>query len=703
MKKLFFATVTAVMALTAQAQVDIYPIPQQVTWGDKVAPAKPRIVKGKKGDKAVAKYAKMIPDHAEGYYLKITPKEVIIAGADEAGTYYGMQTYQQIAGQPGAKTCEITDWPTIVERGVIEGFYGNPWSHEDRLRQFEFYGKYKMNTYIYGPKDDPYHRNNWRVPYPEADAKRLAELNEAARKNHVKFVWAIHPGRDIKWCKEDSVNIIKKLETVYNIGIRNFAVFFDDIWGEGAKGEKQAGLLNYITDEFVHKHPGVSPLIMCPTEYNKSWSGKVYLPTLGKETNPEVRIMWTGATVVDMINEEDVDWFKNMTGRAPYIWLNWPVSDYCTDHMLMGATYGNDKTIGEKLTGFMSNPMEYAEASLVALFSIADYSWNPKAYDEQKSWQTAVQRLAPGMEWAFQKFCDYNTDLGPNGHGLRRYEESTVLKELIKNGDIKLINQEFHNIEVAARTLFEAEQTPLMKEIAPWAHSMMILGMKGQLATAFRAAIDSDNEWAARTCYLNISDLQSQQDAIRSRDFEGSIKKPCPKVGTLVAEPYIKGLVRSSIADYKAKWGNPIMNGKAVFPENVIDDGQYYIVCNGMRLTDKDANPDLTGDAPVFVEYNDTINPQRQIWNVKMDMETERYQITNAQDGRYINELGRFWRTKNNKYNAAWNTFTLKKMEDGKFSIQNGGNGGKDFFEVKNGELSRTKEEAPIFEFIKVK
>ena len=124
-----------------------------------------------------------------------------------------------------------------------------------------------MNVYIYGPKDDPYHRDHWRVPYPEAQAKRIQELNEHAKEWGVNFYPAIHPGVDIKWNDTDRDNLVKKLELMYALGIRSFAVFFDDIWGEGAKADKQAELLNYVDDNFIAKHKDISPLIMCPTEY----------------------------------------------------------------------------------------------------------------------------------------------------------------------------------------------------------------------------------------------------------------------------------------------------------------------------------------------------------------------------------------------------------------------------------------------------
>ena len=160
-------------------------------------------------------------------------------GYDERGAFYGLQTLRQIVNSEMAKgqmpytTCN--DYPDLPNRGVVEGFYGEPWSHQVRLSLIDYYGKNKMNTYLYGPKDDPYHScPNWRLPYPEKEAKNISELVQACRRNRVDFVWAIHPGQDIKWNEEDYQNLVHKLDLMYDLGVRSFAIFFDDISGEGA-------------------------------------------------------------------------------------------------------------------------------------------------------------------------------------------------------------------------------------------------------------------------------------------------------------------------------------------------------------------------------------------------------------------------------------------------------------------------------------
>ena len=212
------------------------------------------------------------------YALSIGKKGISIVGYDERGAFYGIQTLRQILESPGIQEgkipyAEINDYPDLKFRGVVEGFYGTPWSHEVRVSLIDFYGKFKMNTYLYGPKDDPYHScPNWRLPYPEKEAENIRDLVKACERNRVDFVWAIHPGQDIKWNEEDYQNLVNKFNWMYDLGVRSFAVFFDDISGEGTNPVKQTELLNRLTEDFVKAKGDISSLTVCPTDYSKLWA-----------------------------------------------------------------------------------------------------------------------------------------------------------------------------------------------------------------------------------------------------------------------------------------------------------------------------------------------------------------------------------------------------------------------------------------------
>ena len=713
------------LALSAQ-QVTISPIPQSIEWGTKafaqgaggnctlhgadLADADAvralnallaqttfdtdlHIYIGERGAEAVAAYAAQIPEKAEGYYLSVQPGTIVIAGNDGRGTFYAVQSLKQILAQPEVHSVTIQDWPDILERGVVEGFYGNNWSQTDRIRQFEFYGANKMNVYIYGPKDDPYHRNNWRQNYPTAEANKMKELVQKANENKVKFVWAIHPGLDIKWNKTDSMNVVKKLEAMYGLGVRSFAVFFDDIFGEGTSGIKQAQLLNYVTDEFVKKHDDVDPLIMCPTEYNRSWSSdnSQYLRDLKNTLYPEVRVMWTGNSVVDFINKSDVTWINQRIGRKAYIWLNYPVTDYCIRHLLMGPTFGDDLTIANDLSGYTSNPMEYAEASMLSLYSIADYTWHMQTYDSNASWERAIKYLMPRHHEAFHVFCEHNVDLGQNTHGLRRTNESVAFKAVADDFKQKMtaaydtaalqaLLGQFDLMVNAADTLLATDESPeLIAEITPWLQVMKLMGQRGQLIVSLYEDLHAENPEAFIEHYLAFTENEAAQKNVLSRDFPGSIKVVNPVVADVVVGPFLKEQLGQLVTEYRSKYDYRL----DVFPAQVVDDGEYYIKYNGKYLT----NVSATSSYPTFKADEDLVNPTRQYWTITLDMSTNRYKIVSSHDNRYVNEKGAFTTNNTtNPYESAWHSYNIYRL-NGKYAIQNAGSAGDKYWKASTTRL----------------
>ena len=308
----------------------------------------------KNGAKLIVDFGKKVAekqkvkDVSGAYALNIHKNGISITGYDERGAFYGIQTLRQLLESPIAANkqlpyLEINDYPNLPNRGVVEGFYGTPWSHEVRMSLIDFYGKFKMNTYLYGPKDDPYHScPNWRLPYPEKEAKNIKQLIEASKRNRVDFVWAIHPGQDIKWNEEDYKNLVNKFNWMYDLGVRHFAIFFDDISGEGTNPSKQTELLNRLTDDFVKVKGDVSPLTVCPTDYSKLWADpteKGSLAIYGKTLYPDIKVFWTGDVVCSDLTKETLDFINSRIKRPAYYWWNYPVTDYVRNILLQGPAY----------------------------------------------------------------------------------------------------------------------------------------------------------------------------------------------------------------------------------------------------------------------------------------------------------------------------------------------------------------------------
>ena len=544
-----------------------------------------RIYIGEKGDKSVRKYTRSIPKQAEGYYLCVGEKEIVLAGADERGTYYALQTLAQLIKDGKLPEVEIKDYPSVRYRGVVEGFYGTPWSHRARLSQLEFYGKNKMNTYIYGPKDDPYHSSpNWRLPYPEKEALKLQELVKVANENEVDFVWAIHPGQDIKWNQEDRDILLAKFEKMYQLGVRSFAVFFDDISGEGTNPQKQAELLNYIDKNFVQVKPDVNPLVMCPTEYNKSWSNPKgnYLTTLGEQLNPSIQIMWTGDRVVADITAESVAWINERIKRPVYIWWNFPVSDYVRDHLLLGPVYGNDTTMANEMSGFVTNPMEHAEASKIAIFSVASYAWNPAKYDADKVWADAIRAILPGAVQELECFARHNSDLGPNGHKYRREESLDIqpaagrfLKSYLENGsydkaDFDLLQNTFQQMQESADILLtNTENKPLIEEITPWLLQFKLLAEAGEEVLRMVEKPASSSYFMQK--YKHVKALQQQMFNI-DQTYNQNPYQPGVKTATKVIKPLIDQTFAAAIKRYNEANGTQLDATADYMPHKLISN-----------------------------------------------------------------------------------------------------------------------------------
>ena len=232
-------------------------------------------------------------------------------------------------------------------------------------------------------------------------------------------------------------------------------------------------------------------------------------------------------------------------------------------------------------------------------------------------------------------------------------------------------------------------QPEMLQEIGPWVETMRVLGQRGLQVIAMQKALQEKDSVGFVAHYRAFQKLEDKQKGIISRNYEGSIVKAKPVVSGTVVTPWVNETALQLIKDYKKCF----TYGLDFLPQQAIEDGQYYIMYEGKFLTDVNASPDRDGDFPVFVAEADTINPQRQLWNIEFVPETGRFKITNAQDGRYINELGTFWANKNTKpFNAEWNTYVFIKTPEGGYTIQWAGRASGNWFvednRIKNGKQS---------------
>ncbi|WP_329372654.1 beta-N-acetylglucosaminidase domain-containing protein [Streptomyces sp. NBC_00669] len=370
---------------------------------------------------------------AEGYELGVGNRSIVLAGADPTGTFYAAQTLRQLVrpdGRAPRRTLDglaVRDWPSTPLRGVIEGFYGTPWSDPARLDQLDYLAAHKMNIYVYSPKDDPYLRAQWRDPYPADKLAVIKSLSDRATADHVAFTYALSPGLSVCYSSDaDEKALVAKFQTLWDVGVRSFAVPLDDIsytnWncdadktrfgtGGGAAGAAQSYLLNRVQQDFIATHPGAAPLQMVPTEYYDT-SPSPYKTAIAQQLDPAVLVEWTGEGVVaPTITTAQAQEARQVFGHKILVWDNYPVNDYVTNRLLLAPYTGREPGVAGAVAGLTSNPMIQPYASRIALFTMADYLWNAGAYDPQTSWNASLSELAggdPRTAAALRAFADLN-------------------------------------------------------------------------------------------------------------------------------------------------------------------------------------------------------------------------------------------------------------------------------------------------------
>jgi hyaluronoglucosaminidase len=218
-------------------------------------------------------------------------------------------------------------------RGVIEGFFGRPWTWQARSDYATFLRQNDYQYYIYAPKADRYLRRLWSEPWPIADYNALQQLSDTYQQAGVAWGLGLTPfeihhdfGDHTKVLLDAKIQLINKLQPDI------LAILFDDMRGDF---DRIAQIQADVTHRIMAKS-NASTLIMCPTYYSsdpvldKVFGDRPpnYLETLGQLLDPAVQVFWTGEKVCS--KNYPIAHLQEITdrlGRKPVIWDNYPVND----------------------------------------------------------------------------------------------------------------------------------------------------------------------------------------------------------------------------------------------------------------------------------------------------------------------------------------------------------------------------------------
>ena len=301
----------------------------------------------------------------------------------------------------------------IFLTGVIEGFYGRPWSAPERLELFDWMAGFGLNTYLYAPKDDLKHRSLWRDTYSPEEADALAATARACSARGLRFIYALSPGLDIRFGSDrDRMCLRARIEQMLALGCQHFALLFDDIpdrmhaedsarWGSFASA--QCDVTNGVFRWVREQRPGAR-FLFCPTPYcgrmaEAQLGGPGYLGTVGRELDAGIDVCWTGPEIVSReITVAHIQELRQVLRRKPLIWDNLHANDYDGRRCYCGPYAGRPDALRDEVAGILSNPNNELPLNYVPLRTLGEFVRGRGPWDARRAYLAAMEAWLPRFE-----------------------------------------------------------------------------------------------------------------------------------------------------------------------------------------------------------------------------------------------------------------------------------------------------------------
>jgi protein O-GlcNAcase/histone acetyltransferase len=367
--------------------------------------------------------------------------------------------------------------------GVIEGFYGQPWSLAERFELFDWMAGWGLNTYLYAPKDDLKHRAIWRELYSASESATLGEVIRACQPRSIRFIYALSPGLDIRYSNEaDLLHLKKRFEQMLGLGCQHFALLFDDIpdriAAEDLKNKDsfasaQCEVANALF-RWTRECSRDARFLFCPTPYcGRMAEGKLggdgYLSIIGRELLPEIDVFWTGPEISSReITVAHVRELRNTLRRKPLIWDNLHANDYDGRRFYCGPYAGRPPELRSEVSGLLSNPNNEFPLNYVPLRTLAEFVRCAGGWDAREAYLSAMREWLP-------RFATIG--------------QPVTLEDLILFGDCYYLP---HEEGPEAEALLQRTRSLLASNPAEW----------GEEATAFRHQAARLREFCARMTEL---------------------------------------------------------------------------------------------------------------------------------------------------------------------------------------------------------
>lgn len=522
--------------------------------------------------------------------------DVIIVGEHTNAVFYALASLEQMLEQ-GSKTNNgvemqqvvISDYSDMEYRGIVEGYYGYPYSFAVKKDLMQFFKRYKMNTYIYGAKSDPYHSGFWREPYPQTITARqekngwlttsmISDLSRLSLETKVNFIWAIHPssGKAVDYSTVESTrkaveDVMGKFRLMHQIGVRQFSVFLDDTgwdfnhvnnYRDFFTNLRQALRQEYNVN-YTNASDTVKPIHYVPHIYAINFASKKDIKTYFdaiSQIPEDIVVYTTGSGVWSSLKNEDFQTMEALMHRPVALWWNYPCNDNKDGRLYTSDMYSNlhemglptpDREIPQCL-GIVSNPMQQGTVAKIALFGVADYAWNNRAFEPKSNWRAAFSAII-GKEHA--PLYNYLARF-------LRYEDPESLQNLYNNvkatypasatatvallDTLKQIGAAAN--EMLAMPLRNSSDSLLLQDLQPWLKKLSKMAELGQTLLNLPNVKDEGARWQQYCDVLSTLDAFQTDSTYLVDALEGMGENPPSKLHPVEPShkylmPFIKWMV----------------------------------------------------------------------------------------------------------------------------------------------------------------
>lgn len=313
---------------------------------------------------------------------------------------------------------------------LLEGFFGRSWPWPVRRQFVPFLREHGFSSYLYAPKDDPYLRRQWSLPWPQAVAREVKQTADACHGGGLQFGVGLSPFEIYRqFGAGEQAQLVHKVDELNQFDVDILCLLFDDMRGD------LPGLAN-TQIEVAHRvadRARAARIILCPTYYSTDpvleevfgARPSDYWSTLAAHLDPQIDLFWTGPQVCSTAYDPaDLVQVAQLLGRQPVIWDNYPVNDGAViSRYLHLRPFNYRQAVASGARGHAVNPMNQPWLSRIALCT-AHYrqDWS-QAQEQQLFEQACVECCGALMGRALIQDVTWLQDVGLDKMGAEKKDE----------------------------------------------------------------------------------------------------------------------------------------------------------------------------------------------------------------------------------------------------------------------------------------